>query len=295
MEFGGKRYIVHRLARQDWIKIWNFADIHMMNRGCHLKLLRKQIKEVAEDPYSFWFGGGDYVDYVAPGDKRFDPSIFPDYVRVSDLKSFGSYCVETIAKGFSPISHKCLGLLYGNHEDKYQIGKSQENLHDDLCQSLDVPNLGYSAFVDICLYSSSQCDEPVLMSPGLTFSDVKQHYQQGDSRTYRFFLHHGVGYATTRAGKMRKLADIMRMIDADVYMVGHVHDKIPNREIRIGANFSCTDFVEEVRYGLVTGGFLKTYVKGVTTYGEKRMYWPTYLGAANIMLMNQPRDMFTIY
>ena len=269
MEAAGKRWIVYP-SRKDKIRIWNLADIHWMSKACAEKAFRRDLQTIIDDPYSFWVGGGDYCDFIGYDDKRFDPDCVADWITVKQLGDLGDVGKKQIRDLFMPIKHKCLGLVLGNHEKSYQRHTKHEAMHSWLCEELGVPNLQYSALFDLVL-CRTRCKAPKLLhhSPGAV-----------SAKSFRIFIHHGAGYATTPGGKLNKLVQFMQSFDADLYFCGHVHDQLARKEPAIGADATCTKLIERQRLGLISGSYLKTYCQGVITYGEQRGYRPVSLGAA---------------
>jgi len=279
MEAKGKWYIKYSGSETEF-RIWNIADIHYGNKASAIEQAKRDIKEIEEDPYSFWVGGGDYAEYIGFSDKRFDPDSVHEKITVKDMGQLGRVLIKEVRDLLFPIKHKCLGLLLGNHEKRYALEKDQADLHGWLCTELEVRNFEYSAFFDIvfCLYKSGAKPQLLNEVPDKT----KSSYQHSDA--YRFFVHHGAGFATTPAGKLNRLINAMDWFDANIYMVGHVHDQTGKRIVQLGADRSCRKLTETQRVGVISGSYLKTYSQGVTTYGEQRMYRPTVLGAAVISI-----------
>ena len=124
MEASGIRIIEYR-DRAAEISLYDVADIHFLNRGCSKQHLQRDVEKIKNDQLSYFFIGGDYADWIAPGDKRFDPDAFDEGVQVIDLTYMGVIIVKLMHKYFFPISDRCLGVLIGNHEKKYLTDKSQ--------------------------------------------------------------------------------------------------------------------------------------------------------------------------
>ena len=273
MEAAGKRYIIYR-SKSDIITLHNITDIHWLSKGCAEKRVRADVKAIAEDPYSFWVGGGDYCDYIGYHDqKRFDPDAVADWIPISKLGQLGAYGREQIKKLFWPIRHKCLGLLFGNHERKYEVLQEQQDGHAWLCTELGVPNLGYSCLMDLVFVRQHKRRTIQLVS-------ANEVSESGDHDAFRLFLHHGAGFAQTKGGKLNRLKQFMDSFVADVFMVGHVHDKTGTDVTMIGGDRACKELMDVVKVGVISGGYLRTYAPGVTTYGEQRGYAPTTLGTA---------------
>lgn len=276
MEADGIRYIIYS-SRSDRISIWNFSDLHVNSRACAMDRIREDIQRVKEDKFSFWFGGGDYADCISYTDKRFHPDSISENVMVKDLGNIGKKSMQVVYKLFEPIKDKCLGLLFGNHELEYMKHKEQTDLHGWLCNQLEVRNLGYCAFVDIVFARTKP-------KRGLNYPVFSMYGIGRDGWRVRFFLHHGAGFATTPGGKLNRLIQFMNNFDADVYMVGHVHDQEGRRQPCLRANSTCTKLVGRDKIGVISGSYLKTYEQGTTTYGEQRAYAPTVLGAARVII-----------
>lgn len=274
MNVAGKRWILHR-SRSDQFKLWNLADLHFGNKACAIQEIKKDIAIINNDPFSFWVGGGDYADYIGRTDKRFDPDCVAEFIKVKDLGRLGEKLTASVRDLLFPIKHKCLGLVYGNHELSYQRWKEQLGLHSWLCIELGVPDLGYSAMFDLSFIRSAS-KEPKLI--------FERKCRETSKHAFRIFIHHGAGFATTPAGKLTRLIRFMNYFDADIYMVGHVHDQEGRRQITIGADQECRKLIERHRVGIISGSYLKTYAPGVTTYGEQRGYEPTVLGASAVKI-----------
>ena len=276
MEVAGKWYLTYP-SRTNTFEIWNLADLHLMNKGCAEDEIREDVEKIRTNPYAYWVGGGDYVDYIGYTDKRFDPdSISPD-VTVADLGRLGKAGMDRAVSILSPIKDRCLGLLYGNHELSFMKDKQQQQNHGWLCTELGVINLGYCAFFDVIFERIGILPFPVL-------SRSPQNHGFSTTWSQRFFVHHGSGFATTPAGKLNRLLQFMNAFDADIYMCGHVHDQKGQRIIKIGANADCTKLIAHNKIGVISGSYLKTYQEGVTSYGEQRGYSPTVLGSARVFI-----------
>ena len=283
MQTAGKLSILHR-SRRDEFRIWNFADLHYGNRAIAMDELRHDIEKVRTDPHAYWFGGGDYAECIGYDDKRFDPDCVTKELDISALGRLGKALMEQVRDLLMPIRHKCLGMLLGNHEKRYQVVKEQGDLHGWLCTELGAINLGYCALIDVVFIRSSRG------KVGLSKTNPRVSHGGNHAYGVRFFLHHGAGYAQTAGGKLNRLTRFMDSFDADVYFVAHVHDQLAKRITSLGANRLCTELVDRTRVGVVTGTYLRTYHKGSTTYGEQRGYRPVPLGARFVRIIPELKD-----
>ena len=260
--------------------------MHYGSRSCHKKRLFEDIARIAADPNAFWFGGGDYADYIAPGDKRFSAGEIDPDLSVADVADLGSVMVEHLYDFFQPIKHKCLGLLLGNHETKYIGVNNQGSLHAGFCLKMGQPNLGYSALIDLCFRRTAKLKRPRLLPAQKTpdNEETSTHY------TVRFALHHGFGGAITPGGKLNSLIKFQNSIEADVHMMGHVHDQKAQRTVRIGADRLCENLCHKESIGVITGAYLMTYKQGSTSYGEQKGYSPCPLGAVRILIKPDKKE-----
>lgn len=259
--------------------------MHLGNAGCAEDRLRRDVAEIADDPRAFWLGGGDYADLIGYSDGRFDPANLADWVKAKDLGDLGAVAMRRAREILAPIADKCLGLIIGNHEYKYQLKQTHEGLHGWLCTELGAPNLGYCCLFDLVLIRLRGVKKPYL-SP-----ERPKNADNGHSETFRVFCHHGAGYAQTPGGKLNRLVQFMQSFEADVYFAGHVHDQVGRREPTIGADDICTTIRAHERIGVVSGSYLRTYAQDVTTYGERAGYRPTTLGAAWVRIKPDGRQM----
>jgi len=177
-----------------------------------------------------------------------------------------------IVNYFHPIRKKCLGFLIGNHEFTAMTRNSQMFVHDHICKQLHVPNMRFSGFTDVYFVHERGFK-----------GGCKMSYSSVPPRKYtarlRVFIHHGMGAANTAGGKINKLKALVDMVDADLVMMGHVHEQFAKAFLKLVPNADCSDIGQKVTMGLITGSYLRTYAPGFTGYGEIKGYSATTLGA----------------
>lgn len=259
MILGGK-HVIKTNEKALW-RLWLIGDIHLGSSACSVNKFKRTVQKVKEDPYSLWIGLGDYAEYIGYRDIRFDPDCVSKDISVADLGRLGRVHQKQFVEHVWSIKDKCIGLLKGNHEDKYESHNSMSNLHGETCEILGVMNLGYSCFVD------------------LVFKTRDNKYE------FRIVAHHGAGAAATTGGKLNKLIKFMNAFPiADICVMGHVHEKLQHERSIIAADPACSRLIEIKQLGIVSGSFLKTYSEGEATYGEKKLYQPVALGSPAITI-----------
>lgn len=271
MEASGIRIIYYRDINAE-ISLYDIADIHFLNRGCSKIHLTRDIEKIGNDPLSYYVIGGDYGDFISVNDGRFDASCFDEELKITDLNKLGAKVVELMQKYFSPVADKCLGVLWGNHDKKYLSSNSQETIHDTVCGNLNAPNMGYSGFMDIYFVHNPRMKKQSEMK-------ISHSIPLKYTAKLRIFIHHGMGAANTVGGKINKLKSLVDMVEADLVMMGHVHEQFAKTFLRLSPNSHCTDIDQKPTMGLITGSYLKTYAPDFTGYGEIKAYAPATLGA----------------
>lgn len=252
-------------------RIWDIADVHRFTRGMALDHFHKDVDWIHNDPYSLWAGGGDYCDWIMPGDKRFDPASFDESVKVVDLTSFAAFCARQIVADYWPIKDKCLGFGLGNHDIYYLSRNSEMAIHQGICDGLGTANLGYSGWFDVYFIHDQESKTPQMGT-----GSPPDHYEA----RLRVLVYHGIGAAATAGGKMNALKKIVDFVDADLVMTGHLHEQIAKTFVRLFPNGDCSEIDSKTTMGLITGSYLRTYGPRFTSYGELKAYFPTTLGAS---------------
>lgn len=285
MHAAGKRYIAHG-SRSDQFTLWVLGDVHLGAKACDEKRFIADVATISKDPYAFWIGIGDYCDHIGHRDKRFCANEIADWVSVSNLGNFGQVVSARARDLMAPIKNKCLGLLYGNHEGSYMAQNEQSGMHKWLCHELGVADLGYCCLMDVVFRRTSGKSTPRLI----------RHDNAEDmdvcSKQFRIFAHHGAGSSATPGGKLNRVIKFMQDFEADIYMMGHVHDQKGQRRVRIEANAKCDALVQKESIGVITGSYLKCYPQGHSSYGEQKGYSPTSLGAVKIFIKPETRQVW---
>jgi hypothetical protein len=234
------------------------------------KLVDRTIAAIRDDPKSYWIGMGDFFDLIGWTDNRFDPTQIHDTHKNAYFERLGLSMVDYGVKKFGPIAHKCVGLLEGNHEWKYE-NKTDEVIVEALADKLHIPYMGYSCFRDI-VFQNSQREE-----------------------RFRIAAHHGAGWARTTGGKVNRLIAFMNSFEADIYIMGHIHAKMDHEQSKIAANEDCTELNQVVRLGVVSGSFNRGYLEGNKAgYVERALLPPAALGAPYITIVPDSRELGVI-
>lgn len=262
-----KRVIEHK--RPDIFNLHPIGDIHAGSIHCSESKIKAKVQEIKDDKKAIWIGMGDYADCITTNDKRWSAYGLADWVQQDDIiDSQRKWLVDLL----KPIQGKCIGLLTGNHEETIH-DRHQDALTRHICDDLGVPYLSYTCFVD------------------LVFD------RGGTKRLYQIFAWHGAGAAASDGGKLMRLMRLVNEVQADIYLMGHLHDvviKNPHRLKSINGRIKSVPLV-----AAMTGSWLTAYTQpkaGVqmgVSYAEKKGYTPNRIGSPVIHIWPD-RDQVTV-
>lgn len=192
---------IHVPGRQADYKFHYLTDLHVGARDHAAADLATRIKEISEDPFALWGGGGDYADFIIPGDKRYVPDITDDEAKLYAHRLPDLY-INRLVELFEPIKDKCLFLGVGNHETT--IGERfHRGVVPELASKLDIPNR-YSGYRGWCVV----------------------RFRQGErSTSVRFFHYHGWSGGRLKGRKALQAERDLGAWDADVICLGHDHQQ----------------------------------------------------------------------
>jgi len=255
-------YRVKFKSRRDVFRLYPLGCIHVGTIHCAEGEIKRKVKDIDEDPFALWIGMGDYGEFIAPNDKRWDASVQAEWVKKepSNVAESQRKWVRDLLK---PIASKCVGLLKGNHEESIRLHNIQD-VYLDLCRDLGVPRLEYSAFVRFIFSRGSD-----------------GHH----SHTFMGVFQHGSGGAQTEGGKVMRLKKFMDSFEADIYGMGHLHDIITDHIVQLGVD-GAGKIQQKVKAGAITGCWFKSYTQGVPpSYAEEKGYTPTMVGCPHWVII----------
>lgn len=177
------------------IEIHTFADLHLGDKGCDIKLIQERIKAVQDNPNAYCILNGDIINNATK------TSVSDCYAE--ELKPMEQ--IKLFMGLFEPIKNKILALTNGNHENRTYVREGVDIT--ELCaRQLGIDNR----------YSK----EGILI-----FLRFGKNYAVDSSRPLRYTIYatHGSGGGRKEGGKAIRLADMASIIDADIYIHSHTH------------------------------------------------------------------------
>lgn len=251
-------FIIQTANIKDWFSLHFINDVHIGGAGYNEEKFKEKLKIIEKDPRAMWIGMGDYGEHIYYNDPRFSLNEVDDLVTVGDLRQGILGQVKKLADLFQPIKNKCIGLGTGNHEEtvakRFHVDPTRE-----LCYKLNTRYLGYS-----CI--------------SLIKIRMPRHKVKEASTSVRVFTHHGYGGGRRSGTQVNKIEDAMRIADADIYAMGHVHGQTISQLMVRGVGHYGQEYTKKKTF-VVTGCYQNVKKANVTTYAERQMYPESPLGS----------------
>lgn len=256
-----KKVIIPYTEGKPFFHIYPLGDLHEGTNFHADESLQKKVAQIHDDPVGRVVGMGDYGEFITQADKRNDPNgdIYPKWLKQDDI----ARCIEKqVEKDWEPIKDKTDGLLLGNHENSFRIHNFGD-VHGHLCEDMGLDNLGFVCVIHY-VFKRENSTEAHLIKGAFT---------------------HGTSCAITKNGKKSALLRFMQIVpDCDFYCYAHTHD-IDNVEVLELTTTNTLKIKEQVRHGILTGCFFKSYdVSAIPSYGEYKLYPPTRIGCPRIVI-----------
>lgn len=246
-------------GKADEYHLYPFGDMHMGTQHCYEPGIVKQRDIIKNDPLAYWWDVGDSCEFITPSDPRWDGGGIAKWVEADNIATSQ---VNHYVEMMQPIANKCIGKNGGNHEDAIRIHNS-DNVQKNICDRLDVPNLGYAAFIKLIFHRKNS----------------------RESHSYTIFTTHGSGCAITAGAKLVRLQRLMDNFDADIVAHGHVHDILTYTKPYLKLNDN-NEVKQRVKVGAMTGCWFRTYTQGVpSSYGERKNYPPVMMGCPRFTII----------
>ena len=239
------------------IRLVPFGDWHLGNINCQKDKIDEFVDWIAKEKDVYWIGMGDYADNIAPlmEEKRYNV-----LERDPEFPTIDSQ-YEWIEKRMAKISKKCLGLHTGNHDFSFMQTKGGHDYVPDICKRYDLRYLGWNTFM---------------------YVDV------ADKMAFTICSTHGSSSARYAGTKLNSLMTWARDFEADIYLYAHTHMATTLRTIQHWSNGE--HLFESKKVYCLTGGFLKGYQEGTTSYIERKNLSPLKIGVVKISIYPDRND-----
>lgn len=184
------------------LEIHIFADLHIGDKNCDMKLIYDNIKIVEENPNAYCILNGDIMNNATK------TSVSDSYAEeIPPMEQ-----LETAVRLFEPIKDKILAINSGNHENRtYQ--KEGIDLMAVVAKQLGISD------------KYSKESSFIFLRFGEISRGIKESKGTGKIRKvcYTIFCNHGSGGGRKEGAKAIRLADMASIVDADIYIHSHTH------------------------------------------------------------------------
>lgn len=229
------------------IQLIPLGDIHYGAPLCDINKLKETIEWIKNKPRVRVILMGDLID-AGLRDSVGGGSFDNDSTPEKQI----DYILDLI----TPIKNKVWCVLHGNHEERI-IQKTSIDVSKMMARTLGVPYAGDSAYIRVKI---------------------------GDT-SYKVFAIHGNAGSLTPAGKLNGCMKIATYVDADMYIMGHVHELMSHSTVYIRMNVKDKMIEKDKRYYVLSGHFLK-----YGGYAEQKGYNPGKTGVVKIDLNKKKKD-----
>ena len=235
-----------------YMQLIPFGDVHYGDKASNIIRAKKTVDWIKKHEYARVILMGDLLNSANKG--SIGAAVFDEDVHGQDQLEF----FEELLR---PIKDKIYGSLIGNHE--FRVFKDTGyNVTKLLAKDLDHKYYGFGAFLKI---------------------NVKNN-------NYVIYCTHGSSGATLPYTKIKKLLDMSSYIDADIYLMGHVHSlQIHTQEIK-RVNKRKRIVERQKKYYVLTGHYLNYE----DSYAEMKNMRPDKQGSPTIILGGDKKEIRVI-
>jgi len=238
-----RSYLFRVMTDQQYFNLMPVGDFHVGHKCFDLerfKLFVERAKILRKQGNVKLVVMGDSIENAIPGSKS-----SPFESSISDPEEQ----IEIATELLEPIADIILGLHDGNHPYRttQATGLKPEKI---IAKSLGVPYLDHQALWRISI----------------------------NGIPYDVFSCHGRGGSATPSGKLNAVMSLSKLATADLYLMGHVHDRV-GYIIHYQAIENGKVVIKE--RGFATSASFLSYLGG---YGERLLYAPGAIGETTIQL-----------
>ena len=238
--------VIIELDHIDTVVNWEvISDFHMGNENWQGKLANDRLDDILDDPYRFTSFGGDQLDLILPGDKRFKDESVRMNTKSEQMNEFDEFFEELWDEqkrfktkfGMDKIWYE----QWGNHE--YNSKVMEEGEMKRWCKQHNTTFLGSKGFIGL---------------------DIRFHDKSLMKKT--LFVNHGFGSGDAK----RALENLTINVEADVYQMGHLHQPMGFSSETLFYN-NKTDHWDSKDQILVNSGCFTTGIRnGVDQWFDQR-------------------------
>jgi len=261
------------------VLIYPIGDTHIGGLDVAEGKLSRLIEKIRTTDNAYWLGMGDLVEAINTKDpKRWDAYNIPEWLLKLQPEAIREALsciwvaqVDRLVGMLTPIAHKCLGLLCGNHEDKARKD------YGNPVQTMIVSRLRDLASGNPWVEDLTDC---AMIRLVLSTTSTSSH------NIVIFATHEAGGGGRTKGAEHNRMARICNLTDADITFVSHTHQAaISSPEVRLSIPRSgkIDKVVESITYSANCGCWKNSYTSRAT-YESRALYQPRLIQAIECVI-----------
>ena len=258
--FTHTKYAIPFKKYGDKILLIPVGDIHRSAPLHNDEKWQEWLEWARQEKNAYFIGMGDYDDMASASERAVLSSRALHDSTTETIDGLYRDHVERLCKELSFMKGRLIGLIEGNHFGELSTGITTTQL---MCEKLGCKYLGVSAFIRLLL-----------------------RYDTHHTHVIDVWAHHGLGGGRTAGASINKLENMVLGANADIYLMGHDHKKHIAMKSRLSLTDSRVGMSLENRKIVMarTGGFLKGYVDGKSSYIADKAYSPVDMGTVTITM-----------
>ena len=248
---------------------WNLypvGDVQFGADGFNEALWKELVYKIKHDPFALVIGMGDYTDWWRPTvQNKIKQALAGDKEALCSIDEMHRKHSHDVMNMLAPIikTGRCLGLHEGHHFYEYTPGVTSTQ---EMCARFNVPYLGRMALTWV----------------------IFRGLETGHGNTWSVKIHsqHGEGGASLPWTDMAEVGrKTMPFWDADLFLRGHSTKcyvgSVGYMKMKETVGLEL-EIVEDAKWIVNTGGFMKGYINGTETYVSKKNLPPAHLNYATV-------------
>lgn len=227
------------------VRIYPIGDMHLEKIHFDEDRAKRYFGDIVKDPHGVWVFLGDAIEGRTPSMDKYDIDVIRPEFRTQE---YGHVIRKEISRIFSPLKARPGFVVKGNHDE-------------------------YLKYEGIARTVAEASGGQYLDGEGMFRLNVDMGGKAGYVLGY---ARHITGGGRTPGAKINSAYDMQRIVDADIYLAGHVHSqssyvvprwKIPRRR-------GALPHQEHEAFAVATA-LMHNRVLGVVDYAGKKGYAPT--------------------
>lgn len=237
--------------------------MHRFADNCEVERWHRWIddcKRLQKKENVLYFGMGDYDDAFSRGERKALLSAMLHDTSMRSLDDLKQKHTDDYIKELAFMKGNLIGMIEGNHHYTFLSGITGTQ---KMCEALETKYLGEMAVVRV------------------TFVDKTRSTRRA---CIDITAHHGRGGGRRPGSSVNKVEDLMQVVEADVYLMGHDHQKWIVDKARLKPTHSKSGFHIKQRDVILarTGSYQLGYVDGQSNYPISLAAAPAKLGGVQI-------------